>query len=145
LLLQRGSPVVTVLLMETATACLAHRIEPMLPRREATTIACHCCGFPLSSSANNHAVTANVGPADPRITVCVACSAFGGSCLPVQALCRPTPSLCIASSSSAVVICFFVQSRTATRPPSQIQVVQPPPSSSHHRLRATHYYGAGVV
>jgi hypothetical protein len=63
---------VSALLMETATACLAHRIKPMLPRREATTIACHCCRFPLAPSANNHTVTANVLPVDPQMTKGVA-------------------------------------------------------------------------
>jgi hypothetical protein len=41
--------------METAAACLAPRIKPMLPWREATTIACHCFDLRFTPSANNKA------------------------------------------------------------------------------------------
>lgn len=61
--------------MDAATACLAPRIKTMLPRWEATTVACHCVGRGFRPFANSLTVIANVPPAHTQImSAGVACA-----------------------------------------------------------------------
>jgi hypothetical protein len=104
--------------MDAATACLAPRIKTMLPRWEATTIACHCVGRRFTPFANSLTVIANVPPAHIQIMsealpVHWRCwsAVLWQCCSSLLAPCRLRPSACSTFGS----LCLNVQSMDETQ------------------------------